>query len=424
MALTEAREYTKSLYAHLTLDQRRFPCRPGVNPPAWELGHIGWFQEFWCRRQTRDDPLGAHTPSRIATADAWWNSSIVPHATRWTLPLPEPDGIDAWLDATLADTLSTLASTDDGDHYFFELALYHEDMHAETLLMTLQSLALPLPPRYASMPRVGTSHATLATGRGTMATSHAAIATDVHFEGGCFDMGADPAAAPGRFVFDNEKWSHAVQVRPFAIATVCVTNAQFAAFVDAGGYTHRAFWNEAGWAWRCAVGATHPSCWRRDTDGWSQRRFDRWLALDPAEPVIHVNAWEAEAYCQYAGRRLPTEAEWEFAARHTLPGNEGVLDLAQITPALPPQRAGIAHLLGDVWEWTSSAFEPYPGFAADPYVDYSAPWFGDHRVLRGGSFATRSRLVHAGFRNFYRPERTDVFAGFRTCALQHETAQR
>lgn len=404
-ALVDARNYTQQMYAHLSDADQQFPPLPTVNPPRWEVGHIGWFQEFWCRRYASGDPLGSLRPSRIPDADAWWDSSRVPHATRWSLPLPSWDGIHAYLAETLAETLDALAASRDGDRYFFELALYHEDMHIEALLMTLQTLALPSPPAYPVAQR---------------ATKVAlASAGDVRFAGGTLLLGAPRDAVETRFVFDNEKWSHPVTVAPFSMARRCVTNAEFLAFVGADGYARREFWSEAGWQWRQGQRAAHPAYWRREA-AWHQRRFDQWLPLADAEPVIHVNAFEAEAYCAWAGRRLPTEAEWECAATAAAAPPDANLDHGRAGPLSADAAGdGLAHLFGNVWEWTATTFKPYPGFAADPYADYSAPWFGDHRVLRGGSFATRSRLIHARWRNFYKPERSDMFAGFRTCALQH-----
>jgi iron(II)-dependent oxidoreductase len=419
-ALTACRHYTLGLYAHLTGAQQRFPGLAIVNPPRWEVGHVGWFQEFWCRRFRPDDPDGALTPARLPDADAWWNSSRVPHATRWDLPLPDWPALRDYLDATLADTLAALAVSGDGGRYFFELALYHEDMHGEALLMTLQSLALPAPAMLVETPPASPKRA-------------AAAAGDIVVPGGEFMLGTDPAATASRFVFDNEQWAHPVRLPSFAIARRCVTNAEFARFVAEGGYTRPELWTAEGLAWLVSAARAAPPYWQRGAGGeWSVRRFDRWSPLDPEAPVQHVNSHEAEAYCRWAGRRLPTEAEWECAARLRLPsiaddrpwsspGGNANLDgahggtvaadaFADTDPLRPAQ------MLGNVWEWTATPFLPYPGFAPGPYADYSAPWFGDHRVLRGGSWATRSRLVHHRFRNFYRPDRHDPFVGFRTCA--------
>ncbi len=236
------------------------------------------------------------------------------------------------------------------------------------------------------------------------------------------------------FFFDNEKWAHEVTVQPFAISRCVVTAGEFLAFVEDGGYTRREWWDEAGWRWRVAQGRRHPAYWRRRAAGWERRAFDRWLPLETELPVVNVNAFEAEAYCRWAGRRLPSEAEWEFAAAAQPDGgrrrypwgaawpqtHQANLDSGRLAPAgaLPAGDSawGCRQMLGNVWEWTASVFRPYPGFAPDPYTDYSQPWFGSHRVLRGGSFATTARLARNAFRNFYTPDRYDIFAGFRTCA--------
>lgn len=414
-ALTASREYTLSLYAHLDEAQQRFPQIAVVNLPRWELGHIGWFQEFWCRRYHPDDRDGRRTPSHLAGADTWWNSRDVPHATRWTLLLPAWPAIHDYLARTLADTLADLAGRDDGDTYFHELALLHEDMHGEALLMTLQTLGLPAPPTLPPPPAA----------TGLVAVPPAA---DCRVAGGQWRLGATPDDARARFVFDNEKWAHPVDVAPFAIAHRCVTEGEFAAFVAAGGYRRRELWSDEGARWLDGCGRDAPAYWRRVPDGWEVRRFDRWRPLQPELPVVHVNRHEAEAWCRLHGRRLPTEAEWDCAAHTLAPppagGTEaGATDLDGVhggplpVPGGPGRGQRPQRMLGGVWEWTASAFAPYPGFAPDPYAEYSQPWFGDHAVIRGGAWSTRSRLVHPGFRNFYRPSRHDAFVGFRSCAL-------
>ncbi|MEP7182178.1 MAG: selenoneine synthase SenA [Betaproteobacteria bacterium] len=420
-ALRDAREYTLRIYAHLTGVERQFPRLAMVNPAAWEQGHVGWFQEFWCRRYRADDPEGARTPSRIASADLWWNSSRVAHDIRWDLPLPDDTAIRGYLEATLADALDALSAPDavgDDARYPFLLSLHHEDMHAEALLMTLQTLALPAPPHLTDVRPVAVD------------VDEKAAIGDVEFAGGTFALGSGPGTAAHRFVWDNEVRAHDVTLRPFALARRCVTNAEYAAFVDDGGYREVRHWSAAGRAWLLSVDRDRPAYWRRDGDAWSERRFDRWRPLDPSAPVQHVSWYEADAWCRWAGRRLPTEAEWEFAARRSAGGDDdrpwpsaagrANLDLAHGAPVAAHAYAGTAgpiQMLGNVWEWTATPFAAYPGFAAGRYADYSAPWFGDHHVLRGGSWATRARLVHHRFRNFYRPERHDPFVGFRTCVL-------
>jgi iron(II)-dependent oxidoreductase len=258
----------------------------------------------------------------------------------------------------------------------------------------------------------------------------------VEVAGGVFLLGAEPGEP---FVFDNEKWAHPVGLKRFAVARAPVTQAEFAAFVEDGGYRRRELWAAAGFAWREQAAAEHPVYWRREPGGWLRRDFDRWVPLEPYRPVIHVNWYEADAYCRWAGRRLPAEAEWEAAASVPVGGGRkrrfpwgdadptparanldgaarGCVGVAACADGDGP--SGCRQLIGNVWEWTDDDFRPYPGFTPDPYKEYSAPWFGDHKVLRGGCWATRGRLLRNTWRNFYRPDRRDVFAGFRTCAVR------
>ena len=415
-ALHDARRRTLSFYAHLDLERLRVPYLEIVNPPLWELAHIAWFQEFWCLRYRPDDPAGTRVAPLLEGADALFDSRSVPHATRWQLDYPSPDALQRYMQDTLERVLEEVDRGDPGRRYFFDLALRHEDMHGEALLMTLQTLGLPAP----------------AIGEEPPPSAPRGSPQEVVFEGGEYLQGTLPES-PG-FVFDNEKWAHMASVRPFCLSLDPVSEGEFAAFVEEGGYRREPLWTPEGWRWRSMGRIDAPLYWKRNGRGWLRRRFDRWMPIDEAAPMVHVSLHEALAFCRWAERRLPTEAEWEYAARNggrddrfpwgeAPPADAGGLDCRSLSPASPardplPSRTGLRQMIGGVWEWTSSPFVPYPGFRADPYKEYSEPWFHSHYSLRGGSFATRARLVHNRFRNFYLPHRADVFNGLRTCALE------
>jgi len=370
----------------------QIPYSSELNPPLWELGHVGWFQEYWIGRNTQldkgaaADPLAARSPSRLPKADLLFDSSRVEHASRWELPLPNAQLARAYLEQTLDQSLTLLsqagAAQRPGLQYFAWLALMHEHMHHEAALYMAQSLAIE-PDRES----LQATQAGAAAAPGTGETAELAVA------GTALTMGADPDG----FAFDNELSPHPVQVESFRIDREPVSNASFAEFIDAGGYRKASLWSAEGWAWRERHGARWPRYWRRADGHWQRREFGRWGPLDETAPVTNLSLHEAQAWCRWAGRRLPNEAEWELAA---------------------VQGATQAHFSwGRVWEWTASAFEPYPSFVPHPYRDYSQPWFGSRQVLRGASFATDPALRNLRYRNFFEPGRNDIFAGFRSCAL-------
>jgi iron(II)-dependent oxidoreductase len=413
--LRDARRRTQLLTDDLEGPQLFGPKIEIVNPVLWELGHIAWFQERWCLRLRADESLSG---SLLEGADPLYDSAKVVHGSRWSLPLPGVQATRDYLERVLEGTLERLSREPDNEwfRYFAQLALYHEDMHAEALHYTRQTLGYADP---------------LARGKPPGETGKGDAEGDAELPGGEFLLGA---ARNSGFHFDNEKWAHRIELKPFRIARAPVTNGQFLEFVREGGYGRRDLWSSEGWNWK--TGAQAPRYWTERDGEWRERRFDKGLPLARDLPVMHVNWHEANAYCRYVGRRLPSEAEWEMAASYSrgaakrrypwgdsaangATANLGGSERVRVGEfAKGDSFAGCRQMLGNVWEWTSSTFGPYPDFVRDPYEEYSEPWFGTHKVLRGGSFATPARLVSNTWRNFYRPERGDVFAGFRTCAIE------
>ena len=412
--LRDSRRHILALTGDLHGQQLFGPKRAIVNPVLWELGHVAWFQEHWCLRLRPDESLAA---SLIEGSDALYDSAKVAHDARWDLPLPTLTETLDFQEQVLERVLARLEREPEDPWflYFVQLAIFHEDMHAEAFHYTRQTLGYTDPLRSRTSAAGGESEAR----RG-----------DAEVAGGTYSIGAPRDSG---FHFDNEKWAHPVKVAPFRIARVPVTNREFLEFVSEGGYRRREWWSPEGW--ECKGEASAPRYWSVRDGQWLERRFSESVPLQPDLPVMHVDWHEANAYCRYARRRLPSEAEWEIAAslegaggRRRFPwGDSRDPGRANLTSAgrVPVDRypsgdsfGGCRQMIGNVWEWTASAFEPYPGFVADPYLEYSKPWFGTHKVLRGGSFATPLRLIANSWRNFYQPNRGDVFAGFRTCVSQ------
>ncbi len=426
----DARQRTMDLVADLTDEQLMGPQLAIINPFLWEIGHVAWFQEKWALRHAAGEP-----PIR-ADADALYDSAAIAHDTRWDLPLPSREETLTYMRAVRDHVIERIegGKVDENQRYFVLLSVFHEDMHTEAFTCTRQTLAYPPPVFRPDGVRVSSRCETSAAGP---------LPGDVEIPGGRFLLGALPGEP---FVFDNEKWAHPVEIKPFGIARAAVTQAEFAAFVEDRGYERRELWSEEGWRWRETAQAQHPVYWKREGGGrWQRRDFTRWVPLEPHRPVLHVNWWEAEAYCRWAGCRLPTETEWEVAASaEPASGGRGLAEAKRRFPwgndPPAPDRAnlswramgtvevgerpagdsafGCRQMIGNVWEWTSSDFGPYPGFVVDPYKEYSQPWFGNHKVLRGGAWTTQPRLLRNTWRNFYQPHRRDVWAGFRTCRLE------
>ena len=434
------------------LDDRQMigPRLAIVNPPLWEIGHVAWTQEFWTLRHLRGErPL-------LEDGDRLYNSTDVAHDTRWELLLPSRESTLRYMKEVLDRCIGRIESSDElspDEFYFYWLTIFHEGMHAEAIAYTRQTLGYSPPPFTREL---------------TTPNDPAICTGDVEIPGGKFTLGASEDFP---FVFDNEKWAHEVDIKPFRIARVPVTNGEFLEFVEEGGYRKSQYWSAAGWSWLSSGGSPeleksfskffnknidekselaslnarldHPVYWRCEANGrWIQRIFDQYRPLDENRPVVHVSWYEAEAYCNWAGRRLPTEAEWELAASGETSADGGLskrrryfawgdelptrehanLDWTSSGPVevgaykAGDSAFGCRQMIGNVWEWTSDDFLPYPGFSADPYKEYSQPWFGTHKVLRGGCWATSSLLIRNTWRNFYTPDRRDVWAGFRTCA--------
>jgi iron(II)-dependent oxidoreductase len=359
---------------------------PLMSPLVWDLGHIAAYEDLWACRCSGEalEPLRPDLAQVYDAADS-------PRTGRGDLPyLRRRDALD-YLAQVRERTLDLLGSADlspasdelNAHGFAWDMVIQHEHQHNETMLQTLQ-----LAPPGTFSPRRTRSSGEPEPG-------------SVEVTGGTIAIGAEP----GGFAYDNELPRHAVDLSPYEIDAAPITNGAFAEFMADGGYARQEHWSAEGWAWRERTGAERPLFWTFDG---SERRFHEIEPLEPRLPVMHVSWFEAEAYASWAGKRLPSEAEWEHAAT-TAPAR-GHLDQLHFGPG------AAGPFVGDCWEWTATTFEAYPGFCAFPYREYSEVFFGGrYRVLRGGSWATRPSVARETFRNWDLPERRQIFVGFR-CA--------
>ncbi|MFD3728178.1 ergothioneine biosynthesis protein EgtB [Streptomyces sp. NPDC058671] len=415
-ALTAARARTALLTSCVEEAELTAQHSPLMSPLVWDLAHIGNQEEQWLWRAV------AGREALRPEIDSLYDAFEHPRATRPSLPLLSPGEARAYAADVRLRVLDVLEhSPFEGrpllDAAFaFGMVAQHEQQHDETMLITHQlrrgpvALTAPPPPGRTSGP----------------------LPSEVLIPGGPFTMGT--SGEP--WALDNERPAHPRTVAPFHIDTTPVTVGAYLAFMADGGYSDRRWWRDAGWAQIREHGIVAPLFWRRDGGQWLRRRFGVTEPVPEDEPVLHVSWYEADAYARWAGRRLPTEAEWEKAARwdpasgrsrrypwgDADPGPEHAnLGQRHLRPAAAgsyPEGAsplGVRQLIGDVWEWTASDFLPYPGFTAFPYKEYSEVFFGpEHKVLRGGSFAVDAVACRGTFRNWDLPVRRQIFAGFRT----------
>jgi gamma-glutamyl hercynylcysteine S-oxide synthase len=368
-ALQAARHATLTSALDLSDEQWRMPYGIFVQPTAWDLAHIGWFAEFWLlrgpHRLNRFGYQEGHRRPYFFDPDEHYDSSMICHTDRWKIPLyPREE-----LCERLADQLEAVQSqirqhaADPDTLYFAHLSLFHELMHVEALAWTRAELCNPQPKGIA-MPDV-------------------APATQLTIPRGEHWIGKQ---SEGEFAFDNEG-EQLIAHDAFSIDSHPVRNEAFLGFVEDDGYARPEFWPAQGLLGRGPM----PSRWRRNAQGdIEHRHYDQWLPLPLQQPVVHISAVEAEAYCRWANRKLPTAPQWEIASQYGM------------------------HWGNSVWEWTDTVFHPYPCFRPGPYATYSAPWFHWQREVRGGAYTTHALMHDARYRNFFLPQRSDVFTGFRT----------
>ncbi|WP_108666819.1 SUMF1/EgtB/PvdO family nonheme iron enzyme [Euzebya rosea] len=450
-ALDNGRRWTFTLLDPLDDEAMHRQFDRIMSPLVWDLGHIGNFEELWLLRGLGD--RSQHDPD----LDRIYNPFDNPRWTRADLPLLKRPEATAYAADIRADALRLLEATDLdpdvpllADGYVYLMVLQHEAQHQETMLQALDLREDPRPGDAEELAATDDPRLQLylpATARTIRRPRRVDDTEIVTVPGGPFGFGAlhaadvslaaGPAAREAAVAaYDNERPRHTVDVPTFAIDRFPATARRYAAFVADGGYREDRWWSPRGVEWRDETGHTAPQGWVPTADGgWRIRRFNRVDELDPRELVEHISFFEAEAFAAWCGGRLPSEQEWEKAAAHdpatgasrpfpwgdAPPGPElANVDRGLWGPSLVgsyPRGAsalGVEHMIGDSYEWTTSDFEPYPGYTTFPYPEYSEVFFGgDWKVLRGASWATRSGVARTTFRNWDHPYRRQIFSGVR-----------
>jgi len=406
--LGEARRRTLELVEPIgTADLERVHS-PLMSPLAWDLGHIAAFEDLWLVHRHAGEPMERRDLAEV------YDAFETPRSGRGDLPFLRHDEALEYLRRVRERALAALERAGPGDGLLHEMVIRHEHQHNETMLQTIELARLAHEPlRRAPAPP--------APGGGLTGLE------PVEVPAGAFELGARPG-----FAYDNERPRHVVDLPAFRIGRTPITNATFLSFVEGGGYERRELWAEEAWRWKEEYDISRPMHWSDDGREW---RIGGWEPLHPDRPVVHVSWFEADAFARAHGARLPAEPEWERAAAWDQqtgaalrypwgdePPQPRHANLDQLAFGPEPvaahpdgaSPAGCLGMLGDVWEWTSTPFDGYPGFAAHPYREYSEVFFGQgHRVLRGGSWATRSRVATPSFRNWDLPQRRQIFAGVR-----------
>jgi gamma-glutamyl hercynylcysteine S-oxide synthase len=408
-ALADARERTFALIGLLDDCALERVHSRLMSPLVWDLGHIAAFEDLWLVHR-----FGGEDMVRRDLAEVY-DAFETPRAGRGDLPFLGPDGARDYLAEVRERSLAATERLGPGDGTLHELVVRHEHQHNETMLQTIMLARLDCLDQAAARP------APRAPG------GHSGLEM-VHVPGGEAQIGA-PAVG---FAYDNERPRHRVELPSFQIGRTPVSNATWLSFSEGGGYERREWWTDEAWHWKEEYDITHPLHWDGDGQEWIA---GEWQPLDPDKPVAHVSWFEADAFARAHGARLPTEFEWERAATWDQDAGRS-LDAPWGSEPWSPERANLDQLaygtepvgarpqsmspsgclgmLGDLWEWTASPFDGYPGFRAHPYREYSEVFFGgEYRVLRGGSWATRPRVATPTFRNWDYPQRRQIFSGVR-----------